>query len=123
MIRILVDENSLWLKKHVELFLAQGIYLSFVGQENSPNYGSSDLEILDFCIENKLWIFTENGADFKSLLAQKNYLKKAFDSQVKVIVSKQKYVPDSKVILTRLMKFVDDEKSKDLTFVLLSQYH
>ena len=121
-IRILVDENSLWLKKHVELFVAAEIHLSFVGEKNSPNYGSSDLEILDFCIDKKIWIFTENGSDFKALLAQRNNLKKAFDSKVKVIVSKQKYVPDSKVILSKLLHFINSENKGNFTLIPLGKY-
>ena len=121
-IRILVDENSLWLKKHLEFFFAAGIHLSFVGQENSPNYGSSDMEILEFCIENKIWIFTENGSDFKSLLSQRNMLKKVVDSSIKVIVSKQKYVPDSNVILTKLLHFIDGKDADNFTFVPLGKY-
>lgn len=121
-IRILVDENSLWLKKHIEHFLAAEIHLSFVGDDNSPNYGSSDLEILDFCIERKIWIFTENGTDFKALLAQRNNLKKAFDSKVKVLVSKQKYVPDSKVILSKILHFINSEHEDSFTFIPLGKY-
>lgn len=121
-VRILVDENSLWLKKHIEFFLAAGIHFSFIGDENSPNYGSSDSEILNFCIENRIWVFTENGCDFKALLASDSILKKASENKVKIIVSKQKYVPNSKVIIAKLLQFIDGENTDSFTFVPLGKY-
>jgi hypothetical protein len=121
-ITILVDENSLWLKHYSELFLVSGMVLLFIGQEKAPEYGSSDAKILEYCVQNQVWLFTENGKDFKRLLMEGNHLVRVKASRVKIIVSKQKYCPEPNEVLSRLLAYLADNSWENLTFVPLGKY-
>jgi hypothetical protein len=116
---ILIDENSLWLKRYAEVFLSSGIILYFIGDPGMPTYSTPDDEILQFCIDYEHNLLTENGKDFRALLKISENELAARKKEIKVFVVKQKWVPQADKIKELISIFRNSQNWSKLVFVPL----
>lgn len=98
---LLIDEDSLWMKKHREFLESKGLRLCFVGGDHAPRLGSSDDDNYLFAAKTSKSIFTSNGKDYLKIIRT---LSKAINvTPVRVFVCPQDWTQSPECILATLL--------------------
>lgn len=103
--KLLADENSGWFKHYKSIFDSQGITLLCVGDPGLPESGTSDEEIMEYCIKQSISLITENKCDFKRIFFnfsdsdRTRYIEKG----CRIYYTRQKWVPSGAFILNLIL--------------------